>query len=48
MMMVTMAAVLMNVYDDMRMTVVMRITVFISCQYISGILYTIPFSSHVN
>lgn len=31
MMMVTMAAVLMNVYDDMRMTVVMRITVFISC-----------------
>lgn len=30
-MMVTMAAVLMNVYDDMRMTVVMRITVFISC-----------------
>lgn len=29
--MVTMAAVLMNVYDDMRMTVVMRITVFISC-----------------
>lgn len=46
MVVVMMAAVLMKVYDDMRMTAVMRITVFISSQYISGVLYTIPFSSH--
>lgn len=38
--MIIIAAALIDGYDDVRMAIIMMITVFISSQYISGTLYT--------